>query len=215
MPVQKTAWLGACALFSLIVTSSALADGNRYDRERNYHSEVSVSEAFVLTHYGKGNDTRRGKPNTPDAVIVDVRSIPEYVDGHPAKALNVPYPRIHPDVDPTLTDEEKATLLVEGVKAAVPNLDTPLLVLCRTGSRSIAASNILTEAGYTEVRNIWEGFVGRTKTDVNGNELDLNNNGVVGDDGDLDGWMNYAGLPYSTKLRPNLIYQPYAYLYYQ
>lgn len=211
MPANKLAWVGMCAL--LAVASSALAEGNRYDRERNYHSEVSVSEAYVLTHFGKGNNL--GGADTPNAVLVDVRSIPEYVDGHPDKALNVPYPRIHPTVDPTLSDEEKATLLVEGVRAAVPDYDTPLLVLCRTGSRSIAASNILTEAGYTQVRNIWEGFVGRTKTDVNGNELDLNNNGVVGDTGDLDGWMGYAGLPYSTKLRPTLIYQPYAYLYYE
>lgn len=213
MPAKNMAWLGAGALVCLAAAGSALAEGNRYDVERNYHSEVSVSEAYVLTHYGRTNGA--DDADTPNAVLVDVRSIPEYVAGHPDKALNVPYPRIHPSVDPTLSAEEKATLLVEGVKAAVPDLNTPLLVLCRTGARSIAASNILTEAGYTQVRNIWEGFVGRTKTDVNGNELDLNNNGVVGDLGDLDGWSGFAGLPYSTKLRPTLIYRPYEYLYYE
>lgn len=88
-------------------------------------------------------------------------------------------------------------------------------MLCRTGSRSIAASNVLADAGYTHVRNIWEGFEGRPKTEVNGNVLDLNNDGKVGDAGDLDGWANYAGLPTTTLLLPQLIYTPYDYLYYQ
>lgn len=202
---------GACASVALVVMGTAQADGNRYERERNYHSEVSVSEAYVLTTYGRQNG--RDNAGQPNAVLLDVRSIPEYVAGHPNKALHVPYPRIHPSVDQTLSAEEKATLLVEGVKAAVPNLDTPLLVLCRTGSRSIAASNILTEAGYTEVRNIWEGFEGLPKIGASGNELDLNNDGVV-DINDYDGWKNFAGLPYSTKLRPTLIDQRYQYLYY-
>lgn len=193
-----------------LASTSALAEGNRYDQPRLYHSEVSASEAFLLTKNGNAN----GKASKR-AVLLDVRSIPEYASGHPEGALHVPYPRIHDTVDPTLSAEEKATLLVDAVTAAVPDKDTPILVMCKTGSRSIAASNLLAQAGYTHVRNIWEGFEGRTKTDTAGNELDLNNNGVVGDAGDLDGWKNAAGLPYSTKLHPKLIYKPFQYLYYQ
>ncbi|QKT03960.1 hypothetical protein HUS23_09100 [Ectothiorhodospiraceae bacterium 2226] len=212
MPFHKKAWIGACAAGAFALSGLAHADGNRYERERNYHSEVSVSEAYVLTTYGRQNGADNA--GTPNPVLLDVRSIGEYVAGHPDKALHVPYPRIHPTVDPTLSNEEKARLLVEGVKAAVPDLDTPLLVLCRTGARSIAAANILTEAGYTHVRNIWEGFEGMPKTGVNGNLLDLNNDGVI-DERDWDGWKNFAGLPYSTKLRPTLIYQPLQHLYYE
>ncbi|MFA5529916.1 MAG: rhodanese-like domain-containing protein [Thiohalomonadaceae bacterium] len=193
-----------------LASTSALAEGNRYDQPRLYHSEVSASEAFLLTKNGNAN----GKASKR-AVLLDVRSIPEYASGHPEGALHVPYPRIHDTVDPTLSAEDKATLLVDAVTAAVPDKDTPILVMCKTGSRSIAASNLLAQAGYTHVRNIWEGFEGRTKTDTAGNELDLNNNGVVGDAGDLDGWKNAAGLPYSTKLHPKLIYKPFQYLYYQ
>lgn len=69
--------------------------------------------------------------------------------------------------------------------------------------------------GYTNVRNIWQGFVGRTKVDTAGNILDLNNNGVDGDAGDLDGWSGYQELPISTELLPQLIYAPYEYLYYE
>ncbi|HEY0633973.1 MAG TPA: rhodanese-like domain-containing protein [Gammaproteobacteria bacterium] len=195
-----------------LLSAAVLAEGNRYDQERRYHSEVSASEAYVLTHYDRGNAS--GNPSS-NAVLLDVRSIAEYVAGHPAGALNVPYPNIDASVNGMLTSEDKARLLVDAVTAAIPDKETPILVLCRTGSRSVAASNILADAGYTHVRNIWEGFEGRPKTDVNGNVLDLNNNGVVGDAGDLDGWKNHAGLPYTSALLPQLIYQPYSYLYYQ
>lgn len=194
------------------LSTSASAEGNRYGKDRLYHSDISASEAFVLTHHDRGNVSGDEDAN---AVLIDVRSIPEYVAGHPDKALNIPYPRIHPSIDATLSAEDKKTLLLEAVQAAIPDKNTPIFTLCKTGSRSVDAANILAEAGYTNVRNIWEGFVGRLKTDTSGNTLDLNNNGVVGDDGDLDGWKNFAGLPYSTKLRPTLIYSPLDYLYYE
>jgi len=50
--------------------------------------------------------------------------------------------------------------------------------------------------GYENVYNIWEGFVGRTKVDANGNEpLDLNNDGLI-DAADKDGWRYYQQLPW-------------------
>jgi rhodanese-related sulfurtransferase len=210
MKQTRTAFLGMFTSLCLL-SAAASAEGNRYDQPRLYHSEVSASEAYRLTQHNHGNAGRAShKP-----VLLDVRSIPEYVAGHPEGALHVPYPRIHETLDNVLSAEDKATLLIEAVQAAIPDKDTPILVLCKTGSRSIAASNLLAEAGYTQVRNIWEGFEGRTKTDTAGNALDLNNNGVVGDAGDLDGWKNFASLPYSTQLHPKLIYKPFDYLYYQ
>jgi len=73
--------------------------------------------------------------------------------------------------------------------------------------------------GYTNVRNIWQGFVGNYKTFTDPGtgetfDLDLNNDGVLSD-ADKDGWSNFQGLPYSTILRPGLLYQPYIGLYYQ
>ena len=42
----------------------------------------------------------------------------------------------------------------------IPDKDTPIYTLCRTGMRSVSSGNRLTDAGYTNFRNIWEGFVG-------------------------------------------------------
>jgi rhodanese-related sulfurtransferase len=101
-----------------------------------------------------------------------------------------------------------------------PNKDTPIYTLCRTGVRSVGASNLLTDAGYTHVRNIWEGFVGIHLTALKRQEdgstkvevVDLNHDGNI-DDRDKNGWRYHYGLPYVTRLLPQLIYKDMAYLY--
>ena len=94
-----------------------------------------------------------------------------------------------------------------------PDKETPILTICRTGYRSVLAANLLAEAGYVNVRNIWQGFVGQLKTDTVGNVLDLNNDGEF-DDADKDGWASFQGLPWTTDLVPKkLLYMPYYDLY--
>lgn len=202
---------------------------NRYDLPRNYHSEISAAEAYVSAiadQHGWGQ-TRDGShdANSLHPVIIDVRSIPEYAAGHPEMAYNIPYPFIYQECEQRQPDgacinggariwQDNQTF-VNAVIAAVPDKDTPIYTLCRTGHRSVLAANLLTEAGYTQVRNIWQGFVGQTKVDYYGNApLDLNHDGVI-TDADKDGWRYYQGLPYETALLPRLLYQPYVYYYYE
>ena len=81
-----------------------------------------------------------------DFLFVDVRTPDEYVfDGHIPGAVNVPNDDIGEDPVPEL-----------------PDLDRELLVYCRSGVRSLAASEKLTALGYTRVVNIggildWKG----------------------------------------------------------
>ncbi len=194
-----------------------------------YHSEISPAEAFVHTV------AKRGSWNTPSRqpVILDVRSTPEYKAGHPEFAYNVPYPYIHQTcnadgrtADGACRTGKTADIpqtnddFVRYVESIVPDKSTPVFTLCRTGVRSVGAANVLTSAGYTNVRNIWEGFWGikltAPKTQADGTikvlPVDLNHDGVV-NDLDNNGWRNHQKLPYDTRLLPNLIYQPMAYLY--
>jgi len=214
--------------------NAAVADdtplpANRYELPKNYDSEISAAEAYSNAiadperwgkSHGHGNTINGKRP-----VIVDVRSIPEYVAGHPEGAYNIPYPFIVQDCS-TLTPDGACTGpgdktpqndedFVAAVELAVPDKDTPIYTLCRTGHRSVLAANLLTADGYNHVRNIWQGFVGQTKVDyfLNG-PLDLNHDGQITDE-DRDGWRYYQHLPYSTKLLPQLLYQPYVYLYYK
>ncbi len=194
-----------------------------------YHSEISPARAFVDTV------VKRGKWADPSerAVILDVRSTPEYKAGHPEHAYNVPYPYIYQQCDASGRTPDGACVKSTGeiaqdpvafadyVESIIPDKTTPIYTLCRTGVRSVGAANVLTDRGYTHVRNIWEGFVGinltAPKKQADGSvkvlPVDLNHDGVV-NDLDKNGWRYHQALPYETRLLPPLIYQPYAYLYY-
>ena len=49
---------------------------------------------------------------------------------------------------------------VKQLEAAVPDKDTPLLFLCRSGGRSHNAAMLAMQAGYSEAYNVLEGFEG-------------------------------------------------------
>lgn len=70
-------------------------------------------------------------------VIIDVREPFEYATGHVKGAINIP-------------PEE----LMNGAKALDGiDKDTPLILYCRTGSRSNVSMNILGQMGYTNLTN--------------------------------------------------------------
>jgi len=69
---------------------------------------------------------------------------------------------------------------VQEVESAVSK-DSVVLLLCRSGVRSVAAADALTKAGYANAFNVLEGFEG---------ELDGNHQR-----GKSNGWRN-AGLPW-------------------
>ena len=195
-----------------------------------YKSQISPSEAFLNAVVRQGRWSRPSER----AVILDVRSTPEYKAGYPEGAYNVPYPFIYQFCEENAREPDGAcspgkglsriaqddAAFVNYVQSIIPNKDTPIYTLCRTGVRSVGASNLLTDAGYTHVRNIWEGFVGihltapkrqedgSTKVEI----VDLNHDGII-DDRDKNGWRYHYGLPYVTRLLPQLIYKDMAYLY--
>ena len=104
------------------------------------------------------------------------------------------------------------------------------LVAYTHGVRVVAGSNPVIPTSPSEVHRtkegflfpdintssfaIWEGFVGVYLKETQNYErsLDVNHDGNV-DDLDKNGWRYYQGLPYDTRLLPNLIYKDMAYLY--
>ncbi len=76
----------------------------------------------------------------PDVLLVDVREISEYEAGHIEGSVNIPIR--------TLT--QNLNLL--------PNLDAPMVIICKGGARAILAATALQILGYTNVKTFWGGF---------------------------------------------------------
>ncbi|MET0067306.1 MAG: rhodanese-like domain-containing protein [Candidatus Thiodiazotropha sp.] len=229
----KSSLTQVSALLLTLACGSAIADGNRYNIERFYHSEISAAEAFLRMQHRGGPGVPHGHHRGVKPVLVDVRSMEEYSAGHPDSSYNIPYPRVCSGCD-AQTPEVFYWEVYETVRG---NTEREIFTLCRTGSRSVSAGNILANPAeygidgpaFTQVRNIWEGFVGQYKyaydggtvmLDTNGEPfaLDLNNNGDMDSDTadvyqersdanpDKDGWRNFQKLPWTTEIQRRYAY---------
>ncbi|MEW5770921.1 MAG: rhodanese-like domain-containing protein [Pseudomonadota bacterium] len=235
-PMSAATLLGVAALFA---AGQAWPEGNRYELPRYYTSEISVSEAYLEMEHSKDHDKDHKHRLKP--VLIDVRSLREYASGHPEDAYNVPFPNIYKS-----GDQDPAKLYWEVYDIVKGRLDTPIMLMCRTGHRSVLAGNILANPdsnpatqglpAFTNVRNIWEGFVGQPRYAFSGDKvllkldadgklvggpyvLDLNNDGTINADTadvyvetkdanpDKDGWRNFAALPWTAHIKRPLSYE--------
>jgi len=95
------------------------------------------------------------------SVLVDVRSRFEYeYVGHPETAINIPWKEL-PDwkLDPDFVEKVRQQLQAIPGRKVVPEAMT-ILMICRSGQRSMAAAVRLVESGFAKVLNIAEGFEG-------------------------------------------------------
>ena len=93
-----------------------------------------------------------------NAVLLDVRSKVEFdYVGHPIGAIHVPWKEAPEwQVNPDFLDTVRA-LIPSG---DAPVEERPVLVICRSGARSMAAAQALGEDGFKELYNVEEGFEG-------------------------------------------------------
>ena len=73
-------------------------------------------------------------------ILLDVRTPEEYAEGHIKGALLIPVQELQQRI------------------SEVPK-DKQVYVYCRSGVRSVRASNILVNAGYTRIENVLGGFM--------------------------------------------------------
>jgi len=96
----------------------------------------------------------------PRAVLVDIRSTMEYLFvGHPKGAIHIAW-MDEPDwiINPDFVTRVRELMLggaLDGDDGAAP-----VILICRSGKRSIEAGRKLIEAGFGEVYNVLEGFEG-------------------------------------------------------
>lgn len=113
----------------------------------------------------------------PNAVLIDVRTKMEHLFvGHPPKAIHIPWKEA--------PDWQLNPNFIAQVRQVVSNPNTPILLLCRSGQRSLEAAVLLGQSGYAHLINIAEGFEGA---------LDENKQR-----GKINGWR-FAGLPWQQS----------------
>jgi len=111
------------------------------------------------------------------AVLVDVRSKVEHAFvGHPPGAIHIAWKEA--------PDWQVNNQFVADVKKVATNPNAPVLLLCRSGQRSLDAAKALENAGYQHLINIVDGFEG---------SLDANKHR-----GNLGGWR-FVGLPWEQS----------------
>ncbi len=118
----------------------------------------------------------------PRAVIIDVRSNMEFLFiGHPIDAINIawidePEWKINENFD---ADVRK--ILLGGVSHIDVVASAPVILICRSGKRSLEAGEQLLKEGFEVVYNVTDGFEG---------ELDEHHHRST-----LGGWR-FEGLPW-------------------
>lgn len=111
--------------------------------EKNGIREVTSLQAYDLW-----------KNNRESIKIIDCRTVEEYMAGHPEMAVNIP---VEIRVDGSVVNNSG---FESEIKKTVSDSDT-ILVICRTGRRSLAASIRILKEGFKNVMNISDGFEGK------------------------------------------------------
>lgn len=152
---------------------------------------ITAAEAAQLLEAGEG------------VLLIDVRSPEEtmLIGYATPTAANIPFAMIAPGLpydpkkdaykmkpDPQFADKVAAFLAEDPARAA-----QPLLIMCRSGSRSAKAVNALAEAGIdAQLYSVIDGFEG--DKDASGTRS-------------VNGWRN-AGAPWTYKVTPDLWPRP-------
>ena len=89
------------------------------------------------------------------ARYLDVRSVPEFEQGHPEGAFNVPLMHADPETRQMRPNPDFLSV----VRANFP-ADARLVIGCQMGGRSAKAAEILASAGYHDVANVLGGYGG-------------------------------------------------------
>ena len=91
----------------------------------------------------------------PDALFIDVRmEIESLYVGRPPGVINIPWYE-YPDLTPN-----PAAFAAAVVREAGGDRQRPVVLLCRSGKRTLDAGQALAQHGFTDVSNVLHGFEG-------------------------------------------------------
>lgn len=109
-------------ILSLFLAMLLILTGCGRNTVENTYQQISQEEAKSMM-------------DTQEVIILDVREQDEFDAGHIPKAILLPV----------------GTITKDTAAAIIPELDSSVLVYCRSGNRSKTASKTLAELGYTSI----------------------------------------------------------------
>ena len=92
-----------------------------------------------LFNFNMGPDINEGVKewkNTENGILLDIRTMEEYMEGHIPGCTHLP---LH---------------MINDIPSVTTDFDTPIFLYCRSGVRTLQALNILNLMGYNNVKNI-------------------------------------------------------------
>lgn len=98
----------------------------------------------------------------PDVKLIDIRTPEEFVYvGHPPMAWNIPLMtnQLKKTKDGATVSMTMNPEFVERVQE-IAEKDEPFIFICRSGARSVYATNLLAKNGFTNVYHVIDGFEG-------------------------------------------------------
>ncbi len=112
--------------------------------------------------------------------ILDVRSMPEYVEGHPDGAYNIPF--LHKTPQGMIPNQDFSRVL----QFSFPDPETKLITTCQMGGRSVRAATELMNQGYKNVIDMRGGY--GSERDESGNVVNAGwvDSGLPTEDGEPD-----------------------------
>lgn len=132
-----------------------LKDQRRSERPIFKPSGEFIRQEVYPMSYQNANPTETNDLLAGDsgAVYVDVRSMPEYENGHPAGSFNVPV--MHREAAGMVPNPDFVRIIQSHFA-----LDAKLFIGCQSGARSVRASEALIAAGFTDITNVTGGYGG-------------------------------------------------------
>jgi alpha-tubulin suppressor-like RCC1 family protein len=130
-----------------------LADGSVIDRlapAQNYYGRITGKMAVQYQNISAG-EARARLDQEKDLYLLDVRTPEEYQQKRLRNSRLIPVKQLEREAE-----------------TKIPDKNTPILVYCKAGLRSVKAADILTRLGYQNVSNLMKGIDGWPYETVSG-----------------------------------------------
>ena len=181
-------------------------------------SGVAAKEAKIAQNIGVLEAFARVESNEVGVYLIDVRTPAEYQQiGHPMMAYSIPFMYLSDEfvekggmfrgekMSKTRYQYYKNPEYLSYMKKHFKADDT-LLIMCRSGNRSVPASDFMAENGFNKVYNVVGGFEGgKFKGSSEDSALMKKFSEHYDRRGFTDGWK-YYGLPWTYSMNPKLVY---------